>query len=315
MAAPPPLASLLLIPLLLVVLAASPPLSAAGDAHPGYSSGEGTCTVDAGAPPAPAAGGLLRERGPGRVIDITHAYVPDLPAFAQGAVTGPVVRLKHSMADGSEYNLSELRMECHTGTHVDAPGHINQGHFAAGLDVDTLDLDLLNVSLCSVAGLLLALLPASSELVAMSLPPPLMAMLLLAVATAPRVLAAGDDGGIAAHPAYADAAGTCGPASAAPAAAEARRLEEYDDGRIVDITHAYRPELPAVGPDGLGPVVFQTMSMANGSICNLSELRMVVHAGTHIDTPGHMIQEHFEAGLDADKLDLAVLNGSSNRAN
>ncbi|PAN04417.1 hypothetical protein PAHAL_1G065500 [Panicum hallii] len=144
MAAPPPLASLLLIPLLVVVLAASPPLSAAGDAHPGYSSGEGTCTVDAGAPPAQAAGGLLRERGPGRVIDITHAYVPDLPAFAQGAVTGPVVRLKHSMANGSEYNLSELRMECHTGTHVDAPGHINQGHFAAGLDVDTLDLDVLN---------------------------------------------------------------------------------------------------------------------------------------------------------------------------
>jgi len=99
--------------------------------------------VGAGAGAAP--GGLqLRERGPGRVIDITHAYVPDLPAFAQGAVAGPVVRLKHSMADGSEYNLSELRMECHTGTHVDAPGHINQGHFAAGLDVDTLDLDLLN---------------------------------------------------------------------------------------------------------------------------------------------------------------------------
>ncbi|XP_039803963.1 cyclase-like protein 1 [Panicum virgatum] len=124
---------------------------------------------------------------------------------------------------------------------------------------------------------------------------------------------------IATHPAYADAAGTCGPVSAAPAAAEARRLEEYDSGRIVDITHAYRPELPAVGalcatsdPNGpgldrLGPVVFQTMSMANGSICNLSELRMVVHAGTHIDTLGHMIQEHSEAGLDADKLDLAAL--------
>jgi len=161
-----------------------------------------------------------------------------------------------------------------------------------------------------------AQLLACCELVAtMSLPPPLMAMLLLAVATAPHVLAAGEDGGIAAHPTYADAAGTCGPASAAPAAAGAQRLEEYDGGHIVDITHAYRPELPAVGPDGLGPVVFQTMSMANGSICNLSELRMVVHAGTHIDTPGHMIQEHFEAGLDADKLDLAVLNGSSNRAN
>jgi kynurenine formamidase len=35
-------------------------------------------------------------------------------------------------------------MECHTGTHLDAPGHFNQAHFAAGLDVDTLDLEVLN---------------------------------------------------------------------------------------------------------------------------------------------------------------------------
>jgi len=48
------------------------------------------------------------------------------------------------MENGSEYNLSELHMECHTGTHVDAPGHFNQAHFAAGLDVDTLDLEVLN---------------------------------------------------------------------------------------------------------------------------------------------------------------------------
>jgi kynurenine formamidase len=86
----------------------------------------------------------LEERGRRRIIDITHAYVPDLPAFATGAVTWPVVCLKESMADGSEYNLSELRMDCHTGTHVDAPGHMNQGHFAAGIDVDALDLDVLN---------------------------------------------------------------------------------------------------------------------------------------------------------------------------
>jgi len=76
--------------LLLVLLVAAVPLSAAGDAHPGYSD-EGTCTVDAGA----CAGAELRrleERGGrGRIIDITHAYVPDLPAFATGAVTGPVV--------------------------------------------------------------------------------------------------------------------------------------------------------------------------------------------------------------------------------
>ncbi|CAN6243346.1 unnamed protein product [Urochloa humidicola] len=142
MAAAAPLASLLL-PLLL--LAAASPLSASGEAHPGYSSsGEGTCTVAAGDAAAAAEGLLLEERGPGRIIDITHAYVPDLPAFAPGAVTGPVVRLKQSMADGSEYNLSELKMECHMGTHLDAPGHINQGHFAAGRDVDSLDLDVLN---------------------------------------------------------------------------------------------------------------------------------------------------------------------------
>ncbi|KAL6888808.1 hypothetical protein ACP4OV_009834 [Aristida adscensionis] len=110
-------------------------------------------------------------------------------------------------------------------------------------------------------------------------PPP--AALLLAVAVAHGVLAA---------------AGTC--------AAEGR-----GGGRIIDITHAYRPELPAAGKDGLGPVLRLTESMANGSACNLSELRMGVHAGTHVDAPGHMIQEHFEAGLDVDKLDLDVLNG------
>ncbi|VAI56826.1 unnamed protein product [Triticum turgidum subsp. durum] len=48
------------------------------------------------------------------------------------------------MENGSDYNLSELSMECHIGTHVDAPGHFNQAHFAAGLDVDTLDLEVLN---------------------------------------------------------------------------------------------------------------------------------------------------------------------------
>jgi hypothetical protein len=98
--------------LLLVLLVAAVPLSAAaGDAHPGYSD-EGTCTVGAELR-------RLEERGRGRIIDITHAYVPDLPAFATGAVTGPVVRLKESMEEGSEYNLSELRMDCHMGTHVE----------------------------------------------------------------------------------------------------------------------------------------------------------------------------------------------------
>jgi len=137
MSAPPPLMAMLLA--VAVMLAPRAPVARGSGAHPAYPDAGGTCGSAAA-----GAEARLEEHGGGRIIDITHAYVPDLPAFAQGAVAGPVVRLKHSMADGSEYNLSELRMECHTGTHVDAPGHINQAHFAAGLDVDTLDLDLLN---------------------------------------------------------------------------------------------------------------------------------------------------------------------------
>uniref|UniRef100_A0A0D9YNF8 Cyclase family protein n=1 Tax=Oryza glumipatula TaxID=40148 RepID=A0A0D9YNF8_9ORYZ len=136
-------ASRLPLLLLLAVAAGRHALPAAGsDAHPGYDDGaEDTCGVPAA---AAAAAGRMEEYGGGRILDITHAYRADLPEFAPGAVTGPVVRLKDSMANGSICNLSELKMHCHTGTHVDAPGHINQGHFAAGLDVDKLDLDLLN---------------------------------------------------------------------------------------------------------------------------------------------------------------------------
>jgi hypothetical protein len=109
--------------LLPVLLQASHALATpAGNAHPGYTGADtGTC--------GPARHGPgLEEYGGGRIVDITHAYRP----------------VKESMVEGSDYNLSELRMECHTGTHVDAPGHMNQAHFAAGLDVDTLDLDVLN---------------------------------------------------------------------------------------------------------------------------------------------------------------------------
>ncbi|KAF0888303.1 hypothetical protein E2562_013746 [Oryza meyeriana var. granulata] len=124
--------------LLLLAVVARHALPAAGsDAHPGYDGTEDTCG-------GPAAAGRMEEYGGGRILDITHVYRPDLPAFASGAATGPVVRLKDSMANGSLYNLSKLEMECHMGTHVDAPGHMNQGHFAAGLDVDKLDLELLN---------------------------------------------------------------------------------------------------------------------------------------------------------------------------
>lgn len=136
-----------------------------------------------------------------------------------------------------------------------------------------------------------------------------MAMLLLASTLAPpRVPVARGSGTSAAHPAYADATAY----GAAASAVEAAGIEEYGGGRIVDITHAYRPELPFPGRDGLGAVTRLTESMANGSVNNVSELRMVVHTGTHVDAPGHMVQEHFEAGLGVDKLDLDVLNGRLN---
>ncbi|XP_062223863.1 cyclase-like protein 1 isoform X2 [Phragmites australis] len=131
-----------LLALLLVASREALPAASAGDAHPGYAD-EGSCGLDGGLSAA-APRRLEESDGGRRILDITHAYRPDLPAFAPGAVTGPVVRLKESMENGSAYNLSELKMECHMGTHVDAPGHINQGHFAAGLDVDTLDLEVLN---------------------------------------------------------------------------------------------------------------------------------------------------------------------------
>nr|CAB3449125.1 unnamed protein product [Digitaria exilis] len=140
----------------------------------------------------------------------------------------------------------------------------------------------------------------------MAAPPLLVMLLAVAVTLAPQDLVAG---GGAAHPAYTNAAGagddSCGLASAGAEVA----LEEHGGGRIIDITHAYRPDLPAPGRDGLGPVTRLKESMANGSVNNVSELKMVVHSGTHVDAPGHMVQEHFVAGLDVDKLDLDVLNG------
>jgi hypothetical protein len=142
-----------LIIIMLVLLPAHQALAtAAGDAHPGYAGAEAdTCGPSLGGSSSSSAGTAVRRHGPeleeyggGRIIDITHAYMPGKPAYAPGATVGPVVRLKESMENGSEYNLSELHMECHTGTHLDAPGHFNQAHFAAGLDVDTLDLEVLN---------------------------------------------------------------------------------------------------------------------------------------------------------------------------
>jgi hypothetical protein len=131
---------------------AGPPHGAteAGEAYSGYAGAEAdTCRPALGGSSSRGAAGRrrgpeLEEYGGGRIVDITHAYMPGKLPYAPAPTVGALVRLKASMEEGSDYNLSELRMECDMGTHVDAPGHMNEAHFAAGLDVDTLDLDVLN---------------------------------------------------------------------------------------------------------------------------------------------------------------------------
>ncbi|KAD0793414.1 hypothetical protein E3N88_43711 [Mikania micrantha] len=88
------------------------------------------------------------------------------------------------------------------------------------------------------------------------------------------------------------------------------RREVYDDGRIIDISHRYHPDMPSwLSDDGLGQFLRLPASMKNGSRSNVSEMKLVTHTGTHVDAPGHMIDEYFDAGFDVDTLDLHVLNG------
>ncbi|KAI9181730.1 hypothetical protein LWI28_018003 [Acer negundo] len=82
------------------------------------------------------------------------------------------------------------------------------------------------------------------------------------------------------------------------------RREVYGNGRIFDITHRY-----TTGLVGLGEFIWLRQSMKNGSLYNFSELKLAVHTGTHVDSPGHMIDRYFDAGFDVDTLDLDVLNG------
>ncbi|XP_042488640.1 cyclase-like protein 2 isoform X2 [Macadamia integrifolia] len=88
------------------------------------------------------------------------------------------------------------------------------------------------------------------------------------------------------------------------------RRELYDEGRIFDISHKYRPDMPSWGStEGLGQFLWLPASMKNGSLANNSEMKLPTHTGTHVDSPGHVFDHYFDAGFDVDTLDLAVLNG------
>ncbi|XP_059647825.1 cyclase-like protein 2 [Cornus florida] len=113
---------------------------------PAYPSPYG---VDTGAACKPAAADDLvpvrREvYGNGRIFDISHRYSPDMPSWGSDDGVGQFLWLPASMKNGSLANNSEMKLPTHTGTHVDAPGHVFDHYFDAGFDVDTLDLEVLN---------------------------------------------------------------------------------------------------------------------------------------------------------------------------
>lgn len=93
-------------------------------------------------------------------------------------------------------------------------------------------------------------------------------------------------------------------------AAPPQRREPKEYGEIIDITHRFTQNTPVGNSNsGIGQFVTLLMSMKNGSDYNFSELKLRVHAGTHVDAPGHFYDNYFDQGFDVDTLDLNVLNG------
>ncbi|KAL8129208.1 hypothetical protein V2J09_018363 [Rumex salicifolius] len=82
--------------------------------------------------------------GEGRIYDISHRYTADMPSWDSDEGLGQFLWLPNSMKNGSLANNSEMKLPTHTGTHVDAPGHVYDHYFDAGFDIDTLDLHVLN---------------------------------------------------------------------------------------------------------------------------------------------------------------------------
>ncbi|KAK9286707.1 hypothetical protein L1049_015110 [Liquidambar formosana] len=129
---------LLLCTAILTITALSLSPSSPSDAYP---SGYGACDLAGGVDLIPQRREVY---GDGRIFDITHRYTPELAAGFSENGLGQFLWLQGSMKNDSIANFSELRLSTHSGTHVDAPGHVYDHYFDAGFDVDTLDLDVLN---------------------------------------------------------------------------------------------------------------------------------------------------------------------------
>ncbi|WCJ17803.1 Cyclase family protein [Euphorbia peplus] len=80
----------------------------------------------------------------GKIYDITHRYVEELPKFGSKNGMGQFLKQTQSIKNGSIVNEANISLTTHSGTHVDAPSHFYQSYYEAGYDVDSLDLKVLN---------------------------------------------------------------------------------------------------------------------------------------------------------------------------
>ncbi|THG00304.1 hypothetical protein TEA_000492 [Camellia sinensis var. sinensis] len=222
-----------------------------------------------------------------RIFDISHRYTPDMPSWGSDEGLGQFLWLPASMKNGSLANNSEMKLPTHTGTHVDAPGHVFDHYFDAGFDVDTLDLAVLNGR-------------KMRSLLVLPLCVTVLAIFSSALSSSPSD----------AYPSgYGDDLGSCRKRHTGEEGLVPLRREVYGNGRIFDITHRFTPETPVGGTEGVGQILSLSMSMKNGSDYNFSIMKLPVHSGTHVDAPGHVFEHYFDAGFDVDTLDLDVLNG------
>ncbi|KAB1208422.1 Kynurenine formamidase [Morella rubra] len=137
------MASLLLLLLLCAASQTIPTLSIATTAYPSVPGTETTeCSVSTNNDDSIPVRREVYDGG--RIIDISHRYTTDMPSFESADGIGQFLWLPKSMKNGSIANNSEMKLPAHTGTHVDAPGHVFDHYFDAGFDVDTLDLEVLN---------------------------------------------------------------------------------------------------------------------------------------------------------------------------
>ncbi|KAI3505500.1 hypothetical protein L1887_27631 [Cichorium endivia] len=84
--------------------------------------------------------------GSGKIYDITHRVTSETPSGGRGfdEGIGKYLTLLESMKNGSDYNFSIIKLPAHSGTHVDAPGHMFENYYEEGFDIDSLDLEVLN---------------------------------------------------------------------------------------------------------------------------------------------------------------------------